>query len=75
MAMALWNGGGGATGSTRWQRAEPGSRCEKGSEIMCERTAGGIIHEEKSTSTRFTSGDPGKKAPLACTVCAHGDAQ
>lgn len=55
--------------STRWQRAEPGDRREKGSKIMCKQTAGGIIHEEKSMSTHFTSGDSGKKVPLAYSLC------
>ena len=47
---------------TRWQRAEPGNRCEKGSKIKRESTAGGIIHEEKSSSTHIASGDFGKNS-------------
>lgn len=51
------------TENTRWQRAEPGDRCEEGSKIMYEETVGGIVQEGKGTSAPFTPGDFGKTAP------------
>ena len=60
----------GKNSHTRWQRAEPGNRCEKGSKIKRESTAGGIIHEAKSTPTHVASGDFGKSG-----LCQAGSSQ